>query len=273
MKGTYIHGNSATERERLALMNQLINPGCLEALELGREKRVLDVGAGTGQFTRLMASLLSPDARVIAVELNPDQVREALRLTPHSANGCPIDFRIGDAAALPLDESESGTMDLAHSRYLLEHVPDPAAVVAAMVSAVRPGGRIVLLDDDHELFRLWPEPAGVLAAWKAYYRSYYSQGTDPLIGRKLVRLLSDAGARPSRIKQLFYGACAGSEEFAGLIDNFVGQLLGARSTVLSNGEISAEAYDQAIDHFISFRQLPDAALWYVINWAEGVVPE
>jgi len=253
-------------------MNQLINPGCLDALELGREKRVLDVGAGTGQFTRLMASRLSPDAHIIAVELNPDQVLEALRLESRSVKGCPIDFRIGDAANLPLNEHESGTMDLAHTRYLLEHVPNPESVVRAMVSAVRPGGRIVLLDDDHELLRLWPEPEGVLAAWMAYYRSYYSLGTDPLIGRKLTSLLLDAGARPNRVKQLFYGACAGSDEFPDMVDNLVGQLQGARDAVLSNGEIRAEAYDRAIDNFIRFRHLPDAALWYVINWAEGLVP-
>lgn len=272
MSNSYIHGSSATERKRLALMNRLINQRCLDELELGNERQVLDVGAGTGQFTRLMASRLSPDARIIAVELNPDQVQAAFQARADSGNGCPIDFRVGDAANLPLEASELGTMDLAHARYLLEHVRDPAAVVRAMVSAVRPGGRVVLLDDDHEVLRLWPEPGGLMAAWNAYHRSYASLGNDGLVGRKLASLLYDAGAQPSRITQLFYGACAGAELFPEYVDNLVGQLQGARTTVLSNGEISAEAYDRAIENFMSFRQLPNAALWYVINWAEGRVP-
>lgn len=118
-----------------------------------------------------------------------------------------------------------------------------------------------------------PELAGLAVAWKAYYRSYRQLGTDPFIGRKLAGLLYAAGARPSHITQVFYGACAGSEQFHGVVDNLLGVLEGARSKVLSSEEISAPDYDAALQSFRAFRELPDAALWYVINWAEGWVPE
>jgi SAM-dependent methyltransferase len=186
---------------------------------------------------------------------------------------CAVEFRVGDALDLPLAEAEMGMMDLAHSRFLLEHVQDPAGVVRAMVAAVRPGGRIVLLDDDHELMRFWPEPEGLMAAWKAYYRTYSDHGNDPLVGRKLASLLQQAGALPSRITQLFYGGCAGMDSFPGAVDNLVGVLSGARSAVLSGGEITAQEYDTALDRFRRFKSLPDAAVWYVINWAEGRVRE
>jgi SAM-dependent methyltransferase len=272
MGNQYIHGSSATERDRLALMNRLINPVCLEALGLAGERRVLDVGAGTGLFTRLMAQRLPADAQIVAVEIDPDQVRAAKQSAAGDGDGCAIDFRIGDAADLPLEPDEWGSMDLAHTRYLLEHVRDPLSVVRTMVAALRPGGRIVILDDDHELLRLWPEPDGVMAAWTAYYGSYASLETDARVGRKLAGLIHEAGARPSRITQLFYGACSGSEQFPDFVDNLVGQLQGARNTVLSLGGISPEAYDAGIENFIRFKSRPDAALWYVINWAEGQVP-
>jgi len=271
MTEKYIHGSSRTERNRLALMNSLINARCLGALELCREKLVLDMGAGTGLFTRLIAEHLPATSRVVGVERDPQQV-EAARKLARQKGGCAVEFRIGDATDPPLTESEKGQFDLAHTRFLLEHVPEPAAVVRAMVAAVRPGGRIVLADDDHDLMRFWPEPAGLVAAWEAYYRSYRRIGTDPFVGRKLAGLLYRAGARPSRITQLFYGACAGSEPFHGVVDNLIGVLEGARETVLSCGEISAGDYDTALDNFRSFRELPDAALWYAINWAEGRVP-
>ena len=272
MAEIYIHGSSVTERRRLALMNELINQRCLDALELGGEKRVLDVGSGTGQFTRMMSRQLSPGSTIVALELNPDQVQEALQLTEGDTSGCAIDFRIGDALESPLDEEELGHFDLAHTRFLLEHVQEPAAVVRAMVAAVRPGGRVVLLDDDHELMRFWPEPPGVAAAWRAYYRSYLKLNYDPFVGRKLASLLYEAGARPTRIQQLFYGACAGSDQFIGVVDNLVGVLRGARTTVLSASEISAGDYDDALSSLEKFRDLSDAAVWYVINWAEGRVP-
>lgn len=273
MSQTYIHGNSATERKRLALMNSLINGRCLEELRLQNERRVLDVGAGTGQFTRMMAARLRPEARVIAIERNPEQLEEALAGQESTTPGCPVEFRQGDATALPLVAGEAGAFDLAHARFLLEHVPDPLTVVREMVRAVRPGGRLVLADDDHELMQCWPEPAGFSAAWRAYFRSYRVIGTDPLIGRKLAELLHQAGVRPSRVTLVFYGACAGEAGFRGIVENLAGVLSGARETVLAAGGIGAAAYDRSIEAFRRWGELPQAAVWYAINWAEGRVPE
>ena len=126
-----------------------------------------------------------------------------------------MEFRQGDARQLPLRDEEWGTFDLAHTRFLLEHVADPLAVVAAaMARAVRPGGRIVLEDDDHEGLRLWPEPPRIRPTlWQAYQRSYEHLGNDPAIGRRLVSLLVDAGATPVRNSFVFFGSCAGDPRF------------------------------------------------------------
>lgn len=264
----YIHGSSRTERKRLGLMNRLINPGCLGALQLGSENRVLDMGCGTGLFSLEMANSLDPTARVVGIEHNPEQLRSARRLISESA---AMEFRQGDASDPPLAHEEWGQFDLAHARFLLEHLPHPQSVVKAMVRAVRPGGRVVLLDDDHDLMRLWPEPEGFSRLWRAYYRTYRPLGNDPLIGRKLPEYLSLAGARPSRITQVFYGACAGSPNFEGIVDNLVGVLEGARRKVLLSREMDASDFDSALRQFRAFGQKPGAALWYVINYAEGVV--
>lgn len=276
MGEAYIHGSTDTERQRLALMNSLINARCLETLALTDEKLVLDVGAGTGLFTRVMAGRLPADARVVAVERDPEQIRAALanaNVEPEKSTGrCAVEFRRGDATALPLEDGERGRFDLAHARFLLEHVTDPLAVVREMVAAVRPGGRVVLLDDDHALMRFWPEPPGLKAAWRAYWRSYRRLGTDPLVGRRLVELLHAAGARPVQAEQLFYGACAGQPSFAGVVDNLAGVMSGARETVVAAGEIAANDYDEAVAELEALKQRPDSAVWYVINWAAGLRP-
>ena len=264
----YIHGSSPTERQRLALMNRLINPGCLEAMRLAGERRVLDMGSGTGLFTLEIANRLGDGARVVGIESDPEQIAEAGTLRPAAAT---LEFRRGDAANPPLAAEEWGGFDLAHSRFLLEHLSEPQPVVDAMVRAVRPGGRVMLLDDDHDLLRLWPEPAGFTKMWDAYYRSYRSLGNDPLIGRKLPELLMRAGATPVRVTQVFYGGCSGSPDFGGIVENLVGVLAGARATVLAGGEIGGAEFDAALQRFGDFARHPAAALWYVINFAEGVV--
>jgi SAM-dependent methyltransferase len=267
----YIHGSSATERERLALMNGLINDRCLNALQLGEEKRVLDVGAGTGQFSKLMAQHLPGDAQIVAVERNPEQLQAALA-TPLSPGSCRIDFRLGDAFDPPFSADEFGSFDLAHTRFLLEHVANPLGVVQQMVRAVRPGGRVVLLDDDHDLMRFWPEPPGLAAVWQAYFESYRSIGNDPLIGRKLPELLHQAGAVPSRIDYVLYGACNGQAGFEGIVDNLVGVLEGAEDTVLATGKIGLAEYRQAVAGLRGYHEVAGASIWYVINYAEGIKP-
>jgi len=271
MNDGYIHGSSAVERQRLALMNSLINPRCLDALALTDELRVLDVGCGTGQFTRAMAARLPSDAGIVAIERNPEQI-EAARASAGATGCCSLEFRRGEATALPLGVDERGRFDLAHARFLLEHVPDPLAVVREMVAAVRPGGRIVLLDDDHDVMRFAPDNPALDAAWTAYWHSYRSLGTDPLVGRRLVSLLHQAGAEPLRIDQLFYGACAGDPAFAGVVDNLAEVLRGARAAALAGGEIGPAAYDCAVRDLDALKRCPDGAIWYVINWAEGRRP-
>lgn len=267
----YIHGSSAIERERLALMNQLINQRCLQTLQLRNETRLLDVGAGTGQFSKLLAQHLPRTARIVAVERNPEQLQAALDSAPPVA-ACEIDFRLGDAFDLPLSSGEWGNFDLAHTRFLLEHVSNPLGVVQQMVKAVRPGGRIVLLDDDHDLMRFWPEPAGLAAVWQAYFETYRAMCNDPLIGRKLPELLHQAGAAPSRIDYVLYGACSGEDTFRGIVDNLVGVLEGAQETVLAAGQVQADEYRQALQALRDFDRVPGASVWYVINYAEGIKP-
>jgi len=96
---------------------------------------------------------------------------------------------------------------------------------------VRPGGRIILADDDHDVLRLWPEPPGLNDLWRAYIRSYERIGNDPFIGRRLVSLLVQAGARPQRNDWIFFGGCAGDDHFNDLVDNLHGILLGATGAV------------------------------------------
>src|SRR5262245_31819823 len=166
----YIHGTAAGEQGRLSLLNDLINQAALRELNLRGGERVLDVGSGLAQFTRAMARAVGPAGRVIGIEKSRAQFVEALRQARADGEEHLTELREGDALALPLGDDEWGTFDVAHARFILEHVRDPLGVVRQMVRAVRPGGRVVLADDDHDVLRLWPEPPGLREAWQAYLR-------------------------------------------------------------------------------------------------------
>jgi ubiquinone/menaquinone biosynthesis C-methylase UbiE len=162
----YIHGTDDDEQRRLSLMNDvLLNSAMLREMHLRGDERILDLGSGLGQFTRMMARAV-PNGHVTGIERDEEQLAAAKRLAANDGEEALAEFRAGDALNLDLCD-KWGTFDIAHTRFLLEHIPDPLSAVRSMVRAVRPGGRIVLADDDHGVLRLWPEPPGWMSLWDA----------------------------------------------------------------------------------------------------------
>jgi len=264
----YIHGTSPEEQQRLSLLNDILNQECLRVYQLKAGEKILDVGSGLGQLSRAMARVTG--ARVVGIEANDAQRATAQKLAREAGEEALAEFRAGNAMQLDLPAAEWGAFDAAHTRFLLEHVPDPQSVVNSMLRAVRPGGRILLLDDDHDLLRLWPEPAGIARAWQAYYQTYARLGNDPFIGRKLAELLARAGARPVRIAWAAFGACAGDEKFPLYVSNLAGVLDGARGAITEAGLLDDAALDAALAALGEWGRRNDAAFWYVLPFAEGV---
>ena len=268
----YLHGTAPDEQARLAIMNRLLNEAALREMKLAGGERVLDVGSGLGQLTRAMARQAGQPA--VGIERSAAQLAEARWLAAAANETNLADFRPGDATNFPLRDDEWGTFDLAHTRFLLEHVPRPLDVVRQMARAVRPGGRIILQDDSHDILRLAPEPLGVMALWQAYIRSYDRAGNDPLVGHRLVSLLHEAGCTPDRITWVFFGACAGQGDvFRAYVENLTGILLGVRQFLLDEALSDAESFDGAMEALREWGARPDAAFWYAVSWAEGRRPE
>ncbi len=265
----YIHGTSPEEQYRLSLLNELLNAASLCELKLQEGDRILDVGSGLGQFSRAMARVVKSMGYVLGIERDSQQLAEAIRKAQNDGEEGLVEFRQGDALQLPLRDEELRSFDVVHARFLLEHLPRPLDAVLDMTKAVRMGGRIVLMDDDHANFHLWPEPAGFNSLWSAYIRSYDRLGNDPYIGRRLVSLLYDAGAKQIRNTCIFFGGCSGQPTFHPLVDNMIGVLEGARETVISEKLIDEGSFNDAIVSLRKWKLQDSAALWYPVCWAEG----
>ncbi|HMQ86846.1 MAG TPA: methyltransferase domain-containing protein [Flavilitoribacter sp.] len=250
--------------------DRLLNQACLKELNLTGGERILDVGSGLGQFTCLMAKAAGSQGSVLGIERDPVQLSGAQDLIARSPVDGHLAFRSGDALQLPLEGEEWGSFDLAHTRFVLEHVPEPGKVVAQMAKAVRPGGRVVLADDDHAQFTPYPAPPGFHTIWDAYCRSYDRIGCDAFVGRRLTTFLVEAGLKPRRNTLVFFGGCAGDEVFEIAALNIIKILEGARELMLEHCLISIENYEAGIAGLRRWMTLSDAALWYGMNWVEGV---
>jgi SAM-dependent methyltransferase len=272
-RSTYLHGTTPDEQRRLTVLNDLINQRSLSELRLRGGERILEMGSGLGQFARSMARAAGSGGRILGIERSPEQIAEAIRQARAAGEDDLVEYRHGDVLDPPLRDGEWGTFDVAHARFLLEHVPDPLAVVRSMVRALRPGGRVVLEDDDHDVLRLWPEPPGFMPLWHAYIRGFDRVGNDPYVGRRLVSLIHDAGAAPARNTWIFFGSCAGNADFEAYVENAIGILQGAREAIVEGGLLHRDSFDRAVAACDAWKKRPDAAFWFGICWAEGIHPK
>ena len=266
----YVHGTHPEEQRRLAELNSLINRSTLDALRPENGERALDVGSGLGQMARAIAK--ATGQRVLGIERSVEQIEKAVALAHRDGEQDLVEFRAGDALQMPLSSAEWGRFDLAYTRFLLEHVPQPQLVVNAMGRAVKSGGRVVLCDDDHDALKLWPEPPGIYDVWHAYEQSYAKNGNDAFIGRKLVALLYEAGLEPQRIAMPMFGACAGETMFPSYVTNLIGVLDGARDAILATGNVTAAKFQDVRLAIQDWGQLPEAAIWYTMSMAEARKP-
>jgi 2-polyprenyl-6-hydroxyphenyl methylase/3-demethylubiquinone-9 3-methyltransferase len=117
-----------------------LNPARLEYIRARLRlngARVLDVGCGGGLLAEAMALA---GAEVVGIDLSP-AVLEVARL--HALeSGVAVDYREVTVEALADAEPES--FDAVTCMEMLEHVPDPSAVVAAAAQLLKPGAPLFL---------------------------------------------------------------------------------------------------------------------------------
>jgi 2-polyprenyl-6-hydroxyphenyl methylase/3-demethylubiquinone-9 3-methyltransferase len=117
-----------------------LNPARLDYIEARAGlagRRVVDVGCGGGLLAEGMARR---GARVLGIDLAPGALAVA-RLHAIEA-GVAVEYR--EVAVEKLAEAEPDCYDLVTCLEMLEHVPDPAAIVAALARLARPGGHVIL---------------------------------------------------------------------------------------------------------------------------------
>ena len=107
----------------------------------GRELTVLDVGGGTGGFA---VPLAEAGHRVTVVDASPDALAALTRRAADAGVADRVRAVQGDGESLAgLIEPASSDLILCHA--VLEVVDDPSGVVAAIASALRPGGAVSVL--------------------------------------------------------------------------------------------------------------------------------
>lgn len=174
-------------------MSQLLDPFLRRLAEeagVAPGARVLDIGCGQGETTRVLAALVGEAGDVVGVDRNPEAIALA-RGRDDLRSRANIRFIQADLLELP---GEFTGFDAAIGRRVLMYVQDRRAALERIRQALRPGGVVAFqehdpmvgphLSDDLPLHR-------TIHQWM--WRTVEREGADVAMGRKLQPALEQAG--------------------------------------------------------------------------------
>ena len=111
------------------------------ALDIRPGSTVADLGAGGGWFTTRIARAVAPQGRVYAVDVNPISLRELREALPKDLTNVEIVRADEDDPKLPAGQLDAVLVVNAYHEFA-----EYAAVLARVKDALKPGGRLVLVE-------------------------------------------------------------------------------------------------------------------------------
>jgi len=157
----------------------------IDLLDAGPGHTLLDVGCGIGTAVLEAERRFGASTRCEGVDLSAVMIEEARRRAAEA--GSPAVFHLASADRLPHADA---SLDGYRAERVYQHLGDPMAALAEARRCLRPGGRIVLVDQDWDLCVFDGDD---LAAGRAVTRAFANSLANGTVGRQHRRLLRDAG--------------------------------------------------------------------------------
>lgn len=193
---SYVIAGGRPGRERLrVLAGVLASPtlALLGRVGIPHDARILDLGCGGGDVTRLLGRL-APQGTVIGVDFDADVVAIAAEETGDALDN--VEYVVGDVTdptahtARMLDER--GPFDVVYARFLLSHLADPAAMLRRMAQWCV-GGVVIVEDIDLAGAICSPPHDSFTRSCQLYAETVRARGGNPTIGIHLPVMLDAAG--------------------------------------------------------------------------------
>jgi ubiquinone/menaquinone biosynthesis C-methylase UbiE len=234
----------------------------LRRLGLDGGGRVVDLGCGPGAFAARVLEAF-PRCRVVGVELDDRLAAAAGRRLATEPR-----FRIVRTSATTTGLASSA-FDVVITRLLAQHLVRPAAMLQEAIRLLGPGGMVIVIDVDMELWGVASPSVPELELIHARASMVqHDRGGDRTVGRRLYRMLVDAGFEAPRLELFAYHSDRlGLEPFAVQLDP--ARLIGA----VEKGAITFAEYTSARLEYQRFLADPDAFVMLTGFLAHGRKPD
>jgi ubiquinone/menaquinone biosynthesis C-methylase UbiE len=191
----YVHGYSDRETQRLQEQSLILEELLHAGTSYPADSRVLEVGCGVGAQTMILLKR-NPGIHLTSLDMSAESVQKA-RESVEEKGFTNVEFRHEDVLDHRL---EPGSFDHLFICFVLEHMEQPVRALRHMLQLLKAGGSITLIEGDHSSGRWTPETEASRAAWNGLVRSQQMLGHDPNIGKRLHRLMSDAGIQHAHVE-------------------------------------------------------------------------
>jgi ubiquinone/menaquinone biosynthesis C-methylase UbiE len=173
------------ERRRLALLAEVTDRYTAAQLDMVGVQpgwRCVDIGAGNGSTTRMLADRVGVTGSVLALDLDT-RLLEPL-------NGNQIEVRRHNLLTDPLDDAP---FDIAHARHLLMHLPSRVDALRRISATVRSGGWVAIGDVHFVSLGVSPVTPAWERTWSAFCDALGAAGWDIRYGMRLAADMRAAG--------------------------------------------------------------------------------
>ena len=189
----YTHGHApATVRQHAQRTVEEAAAFLLPDLRPGM--RLLDVGCGPGSITRGFAERLAP-GHVVGLDLSTETLAAACQ--DAVARGLTnLRYEEGSVYRLPFPDA---SFDVAFAHQVLQHLREPATALREMLRVVRTGGLVAAREVDWGTVSYWPADPWIDRFVEVHFKTWYRNGGEPRIGRKLRGLFNAAEVTDLRI--------------------------------------------------------------------------
>jgi SAM-dependent methyltransferase len=187
----YVVRGGMEGRERLRVLARVMSPttdDLFARVGIAPTARCLDVGCGGGDVTLALARR-ARDGAVVGIDVDETKI-DLARAEAADAGVDNVEFRLQDVTDRALDGE---LFDVVYARFLLTHLPDPAAALANMRGRLVLGGVLIAEDIDFTGHFCEPHSAAFWRYVELYTKAVQNRGCDPNIGPRLPGLLRDAG--------------------------------------------------------------------------------
>jgi SAM-dependent methyltransferase len=239
----YVHGYSERENTRLLDQASTLEELLHHDTHYAAGSTVLEAGCGVGAQTVTLARN-SPDARFTCIDLSVESLKAA-QARARAASLGNVTFQRADIFALPFPEA---SFDHVFVCFVLEHLAQPSGALARLLSRLRPGGTLTVIEGDHGSTFFHPDDADARRAIDCLVVLQARAGGNALIGRQLYPLLTEVGLRDVTVSpRMVYVDSSRPELVEGFTRNtFTAMVEGARNEALAAELIDAEGWARGI---------------------------